>query len=251
MSVDHEELENSIAAYMLGSADPEEEGRLRAHLEACASCRELAARLAPAVSSLPLEAEPVKPPRRLEDRVVAAAAATRGAKAPAARGIRRVRLPGPPRVRVRFSGMRASLAAAAVLLFAAGAIAGLSLDRLGAPRPAAPPPAADVQRYQLAGSGPMAGVQANAVYLKRDSLTLVDFKYMPAPAPGQLYELWLVMGDGRAVPAGVFSPESDGSKVVLVDRNLEGVKLVAVTSEPAPNGSQAPSQAPQLTGRIA
>ena len=89
------------------------------------------------------------------------------------------------------------------------------------------------------------------MYLKRDSLTLVDFKYMPAPPPGQVYELWLIMGDGRAVPAGVFSPESDGSKVVLVDRNLEGVKLVAVTSEPAPNGSQAPSQAPQLTGRVA
>ncbi|MDQ6790900.1 MAG: anti-sigma factor [Candidatus Dormibacteraeota bacterium] len=251
MSVDHEELENSIAAYVLGSADPEDEDRLRAHLEACASCRELAARLAPAVSSLPLEPEPVKPPRRLEDRVVAAAAATRGASDPKPRSIRRVWLPGPPRVRVRFSGLRAGLAAAAVLLFAAGAVAGSSLDRLGAQRPAARPPAAEVQRYQLAGSGPMAGVQANAVYLKRDSLTLVDFKYMPAPAPGQLYELWLITGDGRAVPAGVFSPESDGSKVVLVDRNLEGVKTVAVTAEPAPNGSQAPSQAPQLVGRIA
>ena len=251
MSVDHEELENSVAAYVLGSADPEEEDRLRAHLEACASCRELAARLAPAVSSLPLEPEPVKPPRRLEDRVVAAAAATRGASGPMPRSIRRVRLPGPPRVRVPFSTMRAGLAAAAVLLFAAGAAAGLSLDRLGAQRPSPPPPAADVQRYHLAGSGPMAGVQANAVYLKADSLTLVDFKYMPAPPPGQVYELWLIMGDGRAVPAGVFSPESDGSKVVLVDRNLEGVKLVAVTSEPAPSGSQAPSQAPQLTGRVA
>ena len=97
----------------------------------------------------------------------------------------------------------------------------------------------------------MAGVQANAVYLKADSLTLVDFKYLPAPAPGQVYELWLIMGDGRAVPAGVFSPESDGSKVALIDRSLEGVKLVAVTSEPAPNGSQAPTQKPQLTGRIA
>jgi anti-sigma-K factor RskA len=96
----------------------------------------------------------------------------------------------------------------------------------------------------------MAGVQANAVYLKRDSLTLVDFRYMPAPAPGQLYEIWLITADGRAVPAGVFSPESDGSKVVLVDRNLEGIKMVAVTSEPAPNGSPAPSQAPQLAGRI-
>ena len=55
MSVEHEDLENSIAAYLLGSADPEDQDLLEAHLEGCASCRELAARLAPAVSALPLK----------------------------------------------------------------------------------------------------------------------------------------------------------------------------------------------------
>jgi anti-sigma-K factor RskA len=251
MSVEHEELENSIAAYMLGSADPEDHDLLEAHLEGCASCRELAARLAPAVSALSLEPEPIKPPRRLEERVVAAAAAAGGPAPTHPRSARRILLPPARWVRVRFPGPRAAAAAAAVLLFAAGAGAGFVVDRQGAREHPPQAPAAEVQRYQLVGTGSMAGVKANAVYLKRDNLALVDFKYLPQPGAARIYELWLITDDGKALPVGVFAPESDGSKVVLVDRSLNGIKALAVTTEPAPNGSQSPSQTPQLMGSIA
>jgi anti-sigma-K factor RskA len=251
MSAEHEELENSIAAYVLGSADPEDQDRLQAHLEGCASCRELAGRLAPAVSTLPLEPEPIKPPRRLEERVMAAAATAGDSATTRPRSARRILLPAAPWVRVRFPGPRVAVAAAAVLLFAAGAAAGFAVDRQGAGGRPPQPTAAEVQRYQLAGSGSMARVQASAVYLKRDNLALVDFKYLPQPGPDRIYELWLIADDGKALPVGVFAPESDGSKVVLVDRNLDGIKALAVTTEPAPNGSLTPSQTPQLTGSIA
>ncbi|MBJ7598689.1 MAG: hypothetical protein DLM67_12775 [Candidatus Nephthysia bennettiae] len=252
MTAEHEELENSLAAFVLGAIDPEEQDRLEAHLEACAGCRELAARLAPAASALPLAPEPISPPGRLEERVLAAAAAAaRGTTAPQVPRTRRFLLPAPPHVRFRFPGLRAGLAAAAVLLFAAGAAVGFSVDHWGPLRPSAQPSRSEVQRYQLAGSGPMAGVQANAIYLRRDSLTLVDFKYLPAPGKDQIYELWLIRDDGKPLPAGVFAPESDGSKVVLVDRNLKGIKALTVTVEPAPNGSLTPSQTPRLSGAIA
>jgi anti-sigma-K factor RskA len=251
MSVEHEDLENSIAAYLLGSADPEDQDLLEAHLEGCASCRELAARLAPAVSALPLEPEPIKPPRRLEERVVAAAAAAGGPAPTHPRSARRILLPPARWVRVRFPGPRAAVAAAAVLLFAAGAGAGFVVDRQGAREHPPQAPAAEVQRYQLVGTGSMAGVKASAVYLKRDNLALVDFKYLPQPGAARIYELWLITDDGKALPVGVFAPESDGSKVVLVDRSLNGIKALAVTTEPAPNGSQSPSQTPQLMGSIA
>jgi hypothetical protein len=78
MSTEHEELENSVAVYALGAANPEDQDGLAAHLESCAICREIVARLAPGVSSLALEPEPIKPPRRLEKRVMAAAAAAGG-----------------------------------------------------------------------------------------------------------------------------------------------------------------------------
>jgi anti-sigma-K factor RskA len=250
MSAEHEELENSIAAYLLCSADPEDQDVLEAHLEGCASCRELAARLAPAVYALPLEPEPIKPPRRLEERVVAAAVAAGGPATTRPRSARRILLPSAPWVRIRFPGHRAAVAAAAVLLFAAGAGAGFAVDRQGARERPQQAPAAEAQRYQLVGSGSMAGVQASAMYLKRDNVALVDFKYLPQPGPDRIYELWLIADDGKAIPVDVFAPEPDGSKVVLVDRNLNGIKALAVTAEPAPNGSRTPSQTPQLTGRV-
>jgi anti-sigma-K factor RskA len=251
MSAEHEELENSIVAYLLGSADAEDHDRIQAHLEACASCREMAARLAPGVVSLALEPEPIKPPARLEDRVIAAAAAARGTAPPPPQRTRLFVLPRPPQIRVRFSGLRAGLAAAALLLFAAGAASGLGAGHWGLWTAGGQPPVAEVQHYRLAGSGSMAGVQANALYVRSDNLTLVDFKYLPQPAPDRIYQLWLIGDNGKPLSAGVFAPESDGSKVVLVDRNLKGIKALAVTAEPAPNGSPTPSQTPQLTGSIA
>ncbi len=248
---EHEELENSVVAYLLGSEEPEDQDRLAAHLEACASCREMAARLAPGVSSLALEPEAIQPPGRLEERVIAAAAAARSATAPQQQRRRPFVLPGPPHVRFRFPGVGAGLAAAAVLLFVVGTAAGIGVDHFGPLKPGRQPAVAEVQRYQLTGSGPMAGVQANAIYLRRDSLTLIDFRYLPQPGPDSIYQLWLIRDDGKPLPAGVFAPESDGSKVVLVDRNLKGIKALTVTTEPAPNGSPTPSQTPQLTGNIA
>src|SRR2546423_6769198 len=116
---EHDELENDVVAYVLGSADPEEHERLRAHLLGCASCRELAAQLDRGVSLLPLAAEPVQPPARLRERVRAATAAVRGASPPPPR---RVRLLTPRAVRgpLRLPRVRVAAAAAAVLAFALG-----------------------------------------------------------------------------------------------------------------------------------
>jgi anti-sigma-K factor RskA len=257
MSAEHEELENSVAAYLLGSVEPDEEERVRAHLAGCASCRELVARLAPGVSALPLELEPVKPPARLEERLVAGATALRG---PAAAGAatwphpkrpRQLTLAGRPLVPLRLRGTRAGLAAAAAVLIALGVAGGVAVDRLALPGSGGQPSVAGVQHYQLAGHGPMTGVQARAVYLKQDAVTVVDFRRLPDPGPNRVYQLWLITDEGKAVSAAVFSPESDGSKVVAVDHSLTGVRALAVTVEPGPDGSPVPSQTPQLEGRIA
>ena len=250
MLAEHEELENSVAAYLLGSLELEEQDQMEAHLRGCASCRQLLGRLAPGIAALPLEPEPVKPPVRLEDRLVAAASAAGPDPAPRPRRSRLSVLPRRPRVRFGVPAGRAGLAAAAVLLFAAGAALGSAVDRWGPLPPGARSSSSEVQRYQLTGHGSMTGVQASAVYLKRDGLTLVDFKYLPRPGQDQVYELWLIGADGKPLPGGVFSPDSDGSKVVFLDRDLSDVRALAVTLEPGPNGSATPSQPPQLSGAI-
>ena len=252
MSAEHEEMENDVAAYVLGALDGEDEDRVRAHLETCATCRDLAARLARGVSALALEPEAIDPPAHLEDRLIGAARAGRAPDAAPAQ-------PPPPIVPLRARrapiwspGLRAGVAAAAVFLLAVGAAAGVGLDRLGLSRLSSPAAStAQVERYRLSGSGAMAGVEAQAVFLQRDDVALVDFKRLPATDPGHVYQLWLIGDQGKPVSAAVFVPDSDGSRVVLVDRSLSGFKMLAVTVEPGPDGSPAPTQAPQLAGRIA
>lgn len=250
MSVEHEELENSVAAYVLGSSDPQDRERLHAHLEACATCGELAARLARVVAALALEPELIQPPRRLEERIVAAAAEARDTTMPPPRRTPSPGVPRPPHRRFRLPGLRAGLAAAAALIFAAGAAAGSTLDHWGPFRLSPPHATAEVQRYHFTGTGPMAGAQGSAIHLKQDSVTLVDFKNMPAVDRDHVYELWLITDDGKPIPAGVFTPGSDGSKVVLVDRSLKGIRSMAVTVELGPDGSLTPSQAPQLAAQV-
>jgi len=46
-------------------------------------------------------------------------------------------------------------------------------------------------------------------------------------------------------------PDAGGGKVVLVNRALAGYAVMAVTNEPAPDGSSQPSQQPRLYGNVA
>lgn len=246
MATEHDELENGIAAYVLGSAEAEEHERLRAHIEACASCRALAVRLSRSLAALPLEPDPVEPPARLHGRVMAAAAAARAGGEPR-RPRPRFHLPQPPRPRVRLPGGRVALGAAAALLFAFGALTGAGVARLGPFRQELQ----TVERYQLAGSGQMAGVQASAVRLRDARVTVVEFRNLPQPAPGRVYELWLIRADGTPEPGAVFMPESGGSRSVVLTADLSGVTTLAVTEEAGPNGAQAPTQEPLIKGRIA
>src|SRR5439155_653935 len=68
---------------------------------------------------------------------------------------------------------------------------------------------------------------------------------------GRVYEVWLIPRQGNPVPAAVFVPDSNGSRVVLVNQSLKGYTLMAVTNEAGPDGAQAPTQPPQLYGSIA
>jgi anti-sigma-K factor RskA len=247
MPIDHEELENDIAALVLGSAPESDRPRLLAHLQACSSCRELAARLGRITSVLPLEPEPVEPPARLHDRVLAAVAAAPHAAAPVRRRSQAV----VPRFGIRLRSLPVGAAAAVLIAFVLGAGLGGGIFRgwpFGGTGPAA---SQSVAHHPLRGTGSMAGVQASAITLPADRLTLVDFKNMPPVPAGEVYELWLIEADGRALPAGVFTPDAGGSKVVLLTQDLGRTRELAVTVEKGPDGSPAPTQQPQLSGTIA
>jgi anti-sigma-K factor RskA len=140
------------------------------------------------------------------------------------------------------------LAAAAAVLLAltVGAVVGEVAGHV-----TSPPSQAEVTRFTLSGHGAMAGAQATVIDLKHDGVALVDFTGLPPLQPGNVYELWLIRPDRQPVPAGVFVPDSNGTKVVVVATPLAGYITMAVTSEQGPNGAGAPTQQPQLSGTVA
>ena len=93
---DHEEMESSVAAWVLGALDGGEADSLRAHVDGCATCRETVARFRSVVGVMPLAVEDVVPPARLRERVLAAAATSRGSS------------PAPVQVRTRAAVRRAA-----------------------------------------------------------------------------------------------------------------------------------------------
>lgn len=246
---DHEELESSVAAWVLGALDADEAASIRVHVEGCATCQQTAARLRRAAASLPLEVEEISPPARLRERVYVAAAAARSSTVPSALARKRVvpaRGRWKPAASIQFGPLPALLAAATlVLALAIGLAAG---DVIG--RNSVPPVAPQVARYQLVGHGTMAGARGTVVNLKTDGVALVDFNALPPLAKGKVYELWLITPGGHPDSAAVFVPDSNGGKVVLVGLPLTGYSQIAVTAEDAPNGSPTPSQPPELSGNL-
>jgi len=245
---DHEELESSVAAWVLGAMEPDEAETMRADVEGCPTCREVADRLRRVVGALPLAVDETIPPARLRSRVLTAAAASRPAAASAHARIQPRPRPQQRQAAVASIGRRMpayALAAVALVALLVGVLIGQTAFR--APQP----PVGQVARFTLSGHQDMAGVQATVTDLRSDGLALVDFRGLPPPGEGRVYELWLIPAHGSPVPAAVFVPDSSGSKVVLVSRSLAGYAVMAVTNETGPDGAQAPTQQPQLLGNIA
>jgi anti-sigma-K factor RskA len=244
---DHEELESSVAAWVLGALEPEEAETIRSHAEACPTCREVAERLRRVVGALPLAVEEVAPPPRLRARVLAAAAASRPETARAVLD----RRPGP-QVR-RAAPVRAGRRVPAYAMAAVAAVALLAGLLLGevAFRGSPAPTTSQVARFTLSGHQDMSGARATVIDLRSDGVALVDFTGLPALGTGRVYELWLIPAKGNPVPAAVFVPDSNGARVVLVNRSVSGYTVMAVTNEAGPDGAPAPTQQPQLYGNLA
>jgi anti-sigma-K factor RskA len=247
---DHEALESSVAAWVLGALDADEAEAMRVHVEGCASCSQAAARFRRAAAALPLEVEEIPPPARLRERVLVAAAAARSSTLPSAPARKKtVPVNGrwKPAATIQVGRLYAAAAAATVLLaLLVGLVAGALVGR-NSVTPAPP----QVARFTLVGHGPLAGARGTVIDLKNDGVTLVDFKGLPALAKGKVYEVWLITPGGRPEAAAVFVPDSNGAKVVLVSMPLSGFTQMAVTTEDGPDGATAPTQPPQLFGALA
>jgi len=235
-----------LGAFALGAVTAEEAAAVREHLATCAECQAEIAALWVAVDTLPALVDPMEPPPALRGRIseailadVAARPVTPAAPAPPARIIPAsaplpMVLPAEPIRPARWWSAPAPWAAAAaiLLLLSAGMLFwNLQLrDQIDR----APVP----ETFALAAADIAPDARGVVTYLPDDRLMMLSVRDLPALAPGEVYEVWLIEGDEAPVPAGVFD-QSTAQHAIVADRAL--YDTLAITNEPGPLGTAAPT----------
>jgi len=242
----HEQVDQLLAGFALGAANDEEAGLVRRHLAECDTCTQALAYMTEVAGVLPLAVEEVMPPAGMRERVLAAARGNRQSP-PMSAPIVDARPVRAPWQRLPVASWRLGFAAAAVFLLV---LAGWNLS-LQNQLNHANSQLAQVQGQNLNGS--LVAAQGSAAgsikYLPRDHVALVSLHALASPPSGKVYELWVIDRAGKAEPAGVFLPESDGGKTLVVARALTSSDKLAVTVEPL-GGSLQPTSTPIITGHI-
>lgn len=232
----HAGVEETIAAYALDALAPDE--RIAAlpglldHVSGCASCRETFNDYRDVAGDLALGAPALPVSDALEARVMSAIRAQPQAPAPR---------PARPRWL-----MRVVLAASLSAVLALGALSFTAMSDLRDERArtgrtsralalVADPSA---RRVVLTGDTAATGGSVSMAIAADGTAVLVGTG-LPRIDADRVFELWL-MRDGTPIPAGVFRAE-DGLALLLLDRDPRDFDAAAITIEPGPAGTAAPT----------
>jgi anti-sigma factor RsiW len=233
VSGEHERHQEDVGAYVLGALEPSEQAAFEGHLASCPSCRDEVEQLRMAVDALPRSVEPFAPPPSLKRSLMET-----------------VRADGKPERRPFLErlgflgGLRPQLAMAAALLLALGVALGSLLSgggngSGGGHRVVA----AVVDRSRVPDASATVSLPAG----KRGPAQL-RVTGLPAPRPGQVYEIWLKRG-AQLQPGPLFNVDSSGAGAGAIPDDLEGVSAVLVTRERT-GGAKVPSEAPIISARL-
>jgi len=242
----HAATRDLLGAFALGAVDAEEAASVRAHLATCAECQAEMAELWLAVDSLPGLVEPMAPPPALRDRIAAAIAAEAASAAPvpptpsATPALEPVPIiaptppvPEPIRKPASFWSRATPWAAAILLLLSAGLLVWNLRLREQIQQATAPV----TETIALAPTDAAPGAHGEVTYLPQDDLFILDVRDLPPLEPDQVYEVWLIGAEGPE-PAGVFDQPTD-QHAVVADRSQ--YETLAITAEPGPLGTEAPT----------
>jgi hypothetical protein len=248
--MDHDEAEDLAPPFVLGALEPRLAAALRGHVAGCELPHPEIEELGAVAGYLAEDAEPVEPASSLRARVLAAVRDDGVAvAAPAARPVSRSAL-------LHLAAWRRPVALAALALIVV--LAGISVQLAG--RLAEAQAYADQLRQATAlaaeqGSrtAPMApavpgGPSGVAVVGPTGSGRVVLSGLAPLEG-NQVYEVWLIGGDGRPIPAGQLETTGAGTGWLETPGAVAaGPVTVAVTREPGP-GATTPTP-PILTSGV-
>jgi hypothetical protein len=114
-------------------------------------------------------------------------------------------------------------------------------------RPAAPPPQSTAQQvfsasdvHTVSGAIP-AGGTATVVFSRDRNAGVLVMNDVPPPAPGTVYQMWLVSDSGASL-AGTMDAEAVAPSTTAVLENLGQSTKLAFTVEPASGSTQPTGQ---------
>lgn len=235
----HEEFQTDLAAYALGSLDPDEQAALEEHLRDCPECQVILADYEQVVTAYPLTLPERQPPEGALDRLLERARAGQG------------QVPVTPdvidhRMRYLWAGF-AGLAALLLVMLGWNIWLQINADSDSL-----------VDSSRIAIVLPLTGTE-NAgdasghlvMDEEWDECALVASGLPPLDADHD-YQLWFVSADGSRKSGAVFHPNDAGQISVDVDvpENWRDFEQVGITAEPA-GGSPGPTGPAVLSGGFA
>jgi hypothetical protein len=232
---------DDAGSYVLRAMPDGEWEGYREHLGRCEACAEKVSELQFVGDALLSGVPQLTVPPNVRERVMSVVRAESELLLAAGPAADRPEPPPPPRRR-RFGlswlrSMPAAALASVALVLGVGAGALMwSGDDGVAPRTVA---------AKVTAPGASASVRVS------DGGTKLVVANMPAPAPGRVYEVWLDHGGGTTPQPtdALFSVSRAGRASVDVPGDMDGVKAVLVTDEPA-GGSRVPSGAPVIAATL-
>ena len=221
-----------VAAYALGALEPAEAEAFRRHLETCVVCPVELRAFQQVVDDLASSAPRVEAPPDLKRRVMDAVERTPRAAAGHPEDQRR----RDTVLRGRNWLRGPTLALGAGIAFALAAVIVVVIAFPGR------------QNGRTVHAQTTIGGTA-ALHISANHTELV-VQHVAAPPPGNIYEVWVQHGSGRATPNARFGVNGEGNASVAVTGSLYGVSHVMVTAEPAPRGTRAPTTNPVITASL-
>lgn len=248
MTTPPDDVMDLLAAYALGTLDPDELAHVSALLSAQPELRALLAELRAAADKLPYGLPEATPPNSLRQRTLDYATG----RAPARRA--------PSGMVSRARGWLLSLGALAAMAIIAAVVGWAQLvgantqnQRMASEIATAQTQLAEMQAQISAAKAVLASLQGTsgqAALLETTSGQTVFVAKLPTLEPGRVYQLWRIQGSNAPASAGVFTVDQHGfgQASLGASQPLAG-EVIAVTNEPS-GGSPGPTTQPLLSSTI-
>jgi anti-sigma-K factor RskA len=233
----HERYEDELAAYMLGSLEPEEANSFEDHLAACERCQARERWLRASVELLPSSVEQVEPPPALRARLMETVRSEAGLTPETAPSRPAQRRPSGLRTWLGSLSLRPATALAGVLMLLAAGVAGYAIGgEEGGPN-----------TTTISVTGTPTAPQTAGTLVRTGDRGVLRVSNLPQRR-GRVYEVWLVQAD-KPVPAALFQVGANGTGSAGIPAGLDSSTQVMVSSEPG-GGSRQPTTEPVLSAMI-